>query len=489
MSRTGVALAAMMSLAGCATVDKPLLDRQLPDPPVAWSAAADVGGAPEADWVASFGDARLEALVAEAMARNNTVLQAATALDAARAQARIVFATLLPAATASPRASRSAIVTEPSVQAQTGGGGGPVASRRIYINNYSLGAQASWEIDLWGRLRDTARAARRDAGATEADYLGRRLSIAGAVAQSWFQLIQARQQRELSERDVAARRRNVELIQRRFEGGVATALDFRLARSALGTSEAQLALDQRVEGESARQLEVLLGRYPKAEIEAAATLPDLPTLARAGAPGDLLARRPDVLAAELRMEAAGLRARAARKEFLPRLTLSSAISTSGPDLSDLVDPDRLAGNIAAGLFQPLFQGGQILANSRRTRANAEAALFAYVQTALVAWQDAEDAIAAEGLLAERETALKLAFEEAVAAEDITQRRYLAGASSIFDLLNAQTRRIGNEQAYILARQQRLANRVQLYLAIGGAFEAAAPSNAGASGAGNVLTFP
>ncbi|MBY0421872.1 MAG: TolC family protein, partial [Parvularculaceae bacterium] len=184
---------------------------------------------------------------------------------------------------------------------------------------------------------------------------------------------------------------------------------------------------------------------------------------------DLLARRPDIMAAEARMEAAGLRARAARKEFLPRLTLSSAISTSGPDISDLTDPNRLAGNIAAGLFQPLFQGGQILANSRRQRANAEASLFAYAQTVLNAYQDAEDAIGAEQLLADREAALQTAFEEAAAAEDITERRYLGGAASIFDLLNAQTRRISSEQSYILAKQQRLSNRVQLYLAIGGDF--------------------
>lgn len=474
MSRRGVAVAAALALAGCATVDKETLQRQMPEAPPAWAASADVSGAPAEDWVAAFNDKRLNALVAEAMEHNNSLLQAAASLDAARAQARIVLATLLPTVNASPRASRSAIVTDPGAAAQVGTGG-PAQSRRIYVNNYSLGAQATWEIDLWGRLRDNTRASWRDAAAVEAEYRGRRLSIAGAVAQSWFQLIQARQQRELSERDVAARQRNLSVIERRYESGVATSLDVRLARSALGSSQAQLALNQRVEGESARQLEVLLGRYPKAEIEAAASLPDLHPLAGAGAPGELLARRPDVLAAEARMQSAGLRARAARKEFLPRLTLSSSISTSGPDVSDLTDPKRLAGNIAAGLFQPLFQGGQLLANSRRARANAEAALYNYVQTALVAWQDAEDAIAAERLLAERETALRLAYEEAAAAEDITERRYLGGAASIFDLLNAQTRRIANEQGYILAKQQRLANRVQLYLAIGGDFSAAAPA--------------
>jgi outer membrane protein TolC len=169
------------------------------------------------------------------------------------------------------------------------------------------------------------------------------------------------------------------------------------------------------------------------------------------------------------MEANGLRARAARKQFLPQLTLTSQISTSGPNLADIIDPERLAGNIAAGLFQPLFQGGRILANSKRARAAAEASLYNYVQTVLTAYQEAENAIAAETLLAAREEALRLAYEEAAAAEDLTERRYSSGAATIFNLLDAQTRRISSESAYIQAQQQRVSNRVQLYLAIGGDF--------------------
>jgi outer membrane protein TolC len=169
------------------------------------------------------------------------------------------------------------------------------------------------------------------------------------------------------------------------------------------------------------------------------------------------------------MEAAGLRARVARKEFLPRLTLSSSISTSGPDIADVIDPERLAGNIAAGLFQPLFRGGAIRANSARARAVAKSNLLTYAETALNAYREAENALAAEHFLALREEALKLAYEEAAASEEITERRYTSGAASIFDLLNAQTRRIGLEGQYIQAKQQRVTNRVQLYLAIGGDF--------------------
>jgi len=514
MLRTGVSLIALLA-AGCASVDKELLDAQLPDPPATWAAAEDVADPPVGDWLAPFQDQALYGLVDEAMAHNNDLRAAAANLDAARQLAKIERADLLPTLNASGGGSRNAIVSDPSLAAQAGGanvargtsakdlerqfgvdadGDGrldgldlfigpradnvpgqdgiaesPLPNRRVYINNYQLGAQIQWEIDLWGRLSDETRAAYKDAGASFADFHAAQLSIAGAVTQTWFALIEARQQRELAERDVTARERNLSVTDRRYERGVASSLEVRLSRSALGSSKANLALRQRLEKEAARRLEVLLGRYPAAELEAAAALPELPALAGAGAPGDILARRPDLIAAEARMTANGLRARAARKQLLPRLTLSANINTSGPDLSDILDPERIAGNIAAGLFQPLFQGGRIRANAKRQKAFAEASLMTYAQTALRAYEEAENAIAAETYLAAGESALKLAYEEAAAAEDLTERRYSSGTATIFDLLNAQTRRISSESSYIQAQQQRVANRVALYLAIGGDF--------------------
>ena len=507
MLRGGVACLALIAAAGCATINEDLLEAQAPEPPAGWTADDDseVANVPTGDWLAAFNDPILTDLVAEAMARNNNLLAAAANLEAARAGAVSTRAGLLPTLNASPSASRNAIVLDPAIAAQSGGGGGlgnvrardledqfgvdadndgnldgldfdgdglaeaPLPNRRFYVNNFALGAQLQWEIDLWGRLTDQTRAAYKDATASLADFEGARLSIAAAVSQAWFGLIEARQQRELSERDVSARESNLRVTERRYERGVSSSLDLRLSRSALGSSRANLALTRRAEKEAARRLEVLLGRYPSAELEAADALPQLPLLNGAGAPVEILTRRPDLVAAEARMEAAGLRARATRKLLLPSFTLSSRISTSGPDLSDILDPERLAGNIAAGLFQPLFQGGRLLANSKTARKQAEASLLNYAQSVLQAYEEAENAIAAEELLAAREDALKLAFEEAAAAEELTERRYSSGAASIFNLLDAQTRRISAEGQYISAQRDRVANRVALYLAIGGEF--------------------
>ncbi|WP_425408305.1 efflux transporter outer membrane subunit [Hyphococcus sp.] len=502
----GVALIAVMT-ASCATVDEELLNSQLPEPPESWTADERFANAPTGDWVAAFDDTVLRGLIDEAVSHNNDFLAAAANLEQARANSRIARADMLPTLNASANASRNAIVTDPTAAAQAGGGGNADLSglsagdledqfgvdsnndgrldgldldgdgiaeqdlpdRRLYINNFSIGAQINWELDVWGRLTDQTRAAYKDAAAAYADLEAARLSIGARVSQAWFALIEARQQRELAERDTQARERNLRVTERRYERGVSSSLDVRLSRSALGSSQANLALRQRLELEASRRLEVLLGRYPAAELEAAESLPELPALAGAGAPGDLLARRPDLIAAEARMEAAGLRARAARKQMLPQLTLSSQINTSGPQLADLIDPERLAGNIASGLFQPLFQGGRLLANSKRARAAAQSSLYSYAQTVLTAYEEAENTLAAETLLAAREDALRLAYEEAAAAEELTERRYNSGAATIFNLLDAQTRRISSESQFIQAQQQRVSNRVQLYLAIGGDF--------------------
>jgi len=243
----------------------------------------------------------------------------------------------------------------------------------------------------------------------------------------------------------------------------------RLSRSQLASDRAAYLQRKQIEKEASRRLEVLLGRYPSAELDAAQSLPSLPSLEGVGGPGDLLLRRPDVLAAEARMEAAGLRAQAARKQMLPALTISAQLNTSGPVLSDVIDPERLAGNLFSGIAQPIFQGGRLRANAKRARAQAEAAIFSYAQTVLSAYEEAENALSAELILGAREEALKLAFEEAAAAEVLTERRYNSGATNIFNLLDAQTRRIIAESQYINVTNQRVQNRVQLYLAIGGNF--------------------
>lgn len=443
--------------AGCASVAQLTAEAALVTPPAAWTAPAPVEAAAEpTDWLAVFDDPVLPLLAAEALTRNNDLRAAAARLEQARASSVIAGAARLPSLDASGN------VTGRDAADLSGAG-------RSTTDSYGLGLNASWEADVWGRVAAAADAAEFDALATEADLYGVRLSLAGATAQAWFALIEAELQEALAARDVQNRENSLAFIERRYASGVNTSLDVRLARSALASARATLTTRRQILAEASRQLEVLLGRYPAAELAAARELPDIAPLSGVGAPADLLWRRPDLAAADLRLEAAGLRADAARAAMLPRLTLQAGGTASAGDMSDLFDADSLAGSLIGGLAAPIFRGGALAADADRARAAAEERLAAYAGAALTAWREAENALAAETRLAERTEQLRISFEEAARAEELAERQYTQGLVTIFNLLDAQGRRITSESQYIAARRERAANRVRLYLAIGGDF--------------------
>ncbi len=429
--------------------------------PSQWAASAespDTVGPLATDWLARFDDPWLDALVAEALAYNANLNQTAARLDAALATADSAAASFWPAFTFSLDAIRSRTPANP-----------PLVPDTTYASTLSANLTASWEVDVWGRVRDRARAAGAEADASAADFEGARLSIAAATARAWFTLLEARLQRELTERDVENRARVLRLVERRYASGLSASVDVRLSRSELAGRQATLQQRRQFERESARALELLMGRYPDASLGYDMPLPALPVLDGAGAPVELLARRPDLQAAERRLEAAGLRAEDARKALLPRLTVTGSLSNQQNEIADLFDTERMAGNLIAGLVQPLFQGGRLIADAQAARARAVDALYGYLNSALAAFQEVENALAAEALLAAREAALKVSLENAIAAERLTERDYAAGLTTIFNLLDAQSRRISAESALISVNRERLTNRIALYLAVAGPF--------------------
>ena len=452
-------LATALTTASCASV--PAFEPQdvLPDAPNTWTSSELAASGPVvADWVASFNAPALEALVDEAFEGNPSLAQSLARFEAAQASARVSNASRLPTLGASLGHTR----TEPNTGPST--------------DQFTLGLSSSWEVDLWGRVRNTANAADLDAAAAAQDLRGAQLSIAGLVSKAWLDLIEARQQSELAQRDLETFQLTLSITERRFNRGLVRSSDVRTARSALASSEAALASRRRAEAAAARSLETLLGRYPSARIERDETFPVIDALAGLGSPQELLSRRPDVLAAERRLQAAGLRVDAARAALYPSLSLSANSGTGGADLDDLLDMDGLVSSLTSSLTAPIFRGGQLRAQRDQAIANAELQIASYVQTVLAAWQEAENAIYADTILAERVDSLGRAFEEAAEAEDLVTQQYARGVTTIFDLLNAYSRRISAESQYISARRARAANRVDLYLAIAGDFSAAASAD-------------
>lgn len=329
---------------------------------------------------------------------------------------------------------------------------------------------ASWEIDLWGRLASRALAAHQNANASDLDFKAARLSIAGQAARAWVSLIEAQQLLALAREDLATRERALDFTQRRYESGVASSLALRTARSQVASArafEAQSADSLLV---ASRRLQEVMGRYPDGGLRAEGALPQLGPLTAAGAPEDLLQRRPDVLAAEARMDAAGFRMHEARAAMLPRLTLTGTAGNSvgpGGGLDDIDDSVNMVSNVVAGLTMPIFQGGALFTESRASVADRRAAASEYVSTAISAWREVEATISADASLAVREAEFAIAAEEARAAQDLAEREYGRGVATIFELIDAYTRRIDAERGLIAARAQRVANRIDYHVALGG----------------------
>ena len=408
---------------------------------------------PTTDWVGSFSDGTLTRLVDEALGANTNIRAAAARVEVAQQQAKITRADKLPSVNATASYSR----TETSIPFQN-------------PTNISAGLAASWEADLWGRIRDGVNASELEVEASRSDYAGARLSIAGQVSQTWFDLIEARLLTELSEREVETQERSLRLTQRRFEGGVTGSSDVRLARSSVANAQALQATREQRLSAITRQLEVLLRRYPAEEIQAAEDLPVLPVLSGAGTPGYVLRKRPDILALERRLQAQGLQIDVARKNLLPSLSFQGNTNLGATSFADFFDIDALVLRLVANAGAPIFQGGRIKANIKQQEALLRQQLESYAGAALTAYLEVENALDAEQRLYEREVALRTSLDEARQAEERLELRYTEGLATILQLLDAQSRRLSAEGQLIGARKERLANRVRMHIALGGGLE-------------------
>ncbi|MEQ9504697.1 MAG: efflux transporter outer membrane subunit [Hyphomonas sp.] len=458
-------------LAACATspdpseryiTDRDALFSTVPDAPAEWAARGVAGKAPTGDWLSQFNDPVMTSLVAEALAANPT-------LESRAAQTR--------AAAALARASRGQRL--PSLSASVGAGGTStgveVAGENERFNDplYDLGLDASWEADLWGRVSNSVAQADADLAASEADLAATELSIAAQAAIAWIRLNEALAQERISLLSYEARQRVLTITDRRVRSGVAGPLELRTARSTLAGAEATIAARRQASTEAARRLEILLGRYPAAEITASGAIPELTEMPAEGNPALLLSRRPDIASLEARVVSAGLRAEAARLAMLPALRLTGSVGNSSTELEDVVDPALIAARLVASLTQPLFNGGRLEAQQEAAIAQAEASVASYVSGVLTAWREVEDALTADILLAQQESAQGVAFEEARYAEELAERQYISGTITIFNLIDAQTRNLTAESQLVSARASRAINRVSYHLALGGGVPTAA----------------
>ena len=424
----------------------------------------------EQDWWTAFGDPDLDSIIREALEHNHDLLAASARLDAALAQARIAGADLLPTVDLNLAGSRR---RQNFIGFPIPGAEGDVLTTGF--NNFGVSLDTAWEADLWGRLRAGKAAALAQVRATDAELAGARLSLAGQTAKSWFAVAEARRQVELSERTVGLFRATAERVRSRYEAGLRPSLDLRLSLSNLASAEAELHRRRNQLQLARRQLEVLLGRYPEGTLSGSLELPSPADEIPAGLPATLVSRRPDLAAAEARLAASDARVAQARRALYPRIRLTGSGGTSTRELGDLLDGDFTVWSLAAGLLQPIFQGGRLRAGVDLEKARTRELLEVYVQAALTAYAEVEASLNAGTILSSREDALLVAVEQSVAARELAEERYEAGLEEIITVLDSQRRALTAESLLLAVRRQLLDVRIDLYLALGGGFDVGASS--------------
>ena len=455
----------LMVATGCVSVppaQHPKLEIELPEE---WSAENSLNGALEVTWWEDFDDGGLSAAIDVALSQNYDLRVATARLEQAAATAKQFEGYLQPTLQTTFNGSRR---KQNFVGFPIPGREGQVLS--TVSTNYGVSLDLSWEIDLWGRLRNTARAALTDLQASAADLRGVQLSIAGQTTKAWFAIAEAQQQVDLSRQTVRSFQSSVEQVQERFEAGIRPALDLRLALLNLSNAEAQLQQSRQQFDGAVRQLQLLLGQYADGQFETPADLPKITPEVPAGLPANLVARRPELVGAERQLAGFLLRADVARSDLLPRLSLTNSTGTATDGLRSLVDGNFGVWSLLGNVVAPLWQRGGLRAHVEQADAQSAEALASYANAALTAYAEVETALASEEFLAERERHLTESALQARAAERLAEERYRAGLENYITVLDSQRSAVSAEASVITARRSRLENRVDLYLALGGGFE-------------------
>jgi NodT family efflux transporter outer membrane factor (OMF) lipoprotein len=425
---------------------------QAPAAPANWGTAAE-SGTVQAGWIESFNDTMLEALVIEAQSNNRDLATAAANVDRAWALARQAGAAL------SPDVSLTA------AGARTGGADGS----RPSTTNLSLGAQVSWEADVWGRLRSGQRGAVASAQAAEADFRSAQQSLAAATAKAYFSAIEANIQAGIARETVEILEEMRRIVNVKHENGMASAQDVALARSDLASARERLTTVEGSYRDAVRALEALLGRYPGADLEVRESLPEVPPSAPAGLPSELLERRPDIVAAERRVAAAFNATNQARAAQLPSIDLTGNVGGASSSLSDLLDPANVAWTAGANLLAPIFDGGRRREAVEIATADQEQALIAYGQAAINAFNELETNLDQGVVVQQRIVDLQEASAEAERAFRIARLRYDEGEEDLLSVLTIQQRVIGARSSLSSVERLLLEQRVNLNLALGGSW--------------------
>lgn len=458
-------LAFALLLGGCAVTR---VDPPTPSPAPAqfketalWQRAPSgtVSNVPD-QWWTLFNDPVLNELQSRLVIGNENLKSAVAQVASARAELGASRAAQLPTLSAGLSGSRS----------DSGSQSSSTSNQRGPQNSVSLSATAAWELDLWGRLSQATSGSEARYQASVADLASARLSAQATLAQTYLAMRTAEAQQALIERSIAGYQRSLDLTQARYQSGVAARTDVLQAQTQLKTAQVQglEAATQRAQLEHA--LAVLLGLAPSSfSIAVNAALPQAPEVPTV-LPATLLERRPDIAAAQQRVNAAYAQIGVADAAFFPALTLSATAGYRNSGFSNLLSAPNLFWSIGPALAQTLLDGGARRSASDQARANADLATSTYRQAVLTAFQEVEDNLVLASQLRAEAQLQQEALQYAQRNLDITNEQYRVGTVSYLNVVTAQTSALSSERTLLDVRNRQLAAVNQLLKNIAGRWQ-------------------
>ena len=414
---------------------------------------------PQKWWIA-FDDIQLNSLIDQTLRDNFSLRTAWDRLDQARAVAAKSGSPLWPSIDGSADASQTMVKSD--------GSGWDSSSQ------FSLGIVASYEVDLWGRVRSTYDASQLDVVATAQDLHAAAITLTAEVARTWYLLVEQHGQLKLLDEQIKTNEKYLEIITLKFRRGQVSATDVLQQRQLIeSTKGEQIQVESNIRVLE-HGLDVLLGRNPGSlAVAVPAKLSELPPLPQTGLPAEWIRHRPDVRSAELRVQAADRRVATAIADQFPKLSLSVRAETSAEQIRDVFD--NWLANLAANLVAPLFDAGLRRAEVERTRAVVSEQLNSYGQIVLTSLQEVEDALTQEAKQKEYLASLREQLDLSRQSTEQTRENYTRGTMDFTRYLTTLLGYQRLQRTYLQAQRELVEFRINLYRALGGSWELSAPT--------------
>ncbi|MBK0369733.1 TolC family protein [Flavobacterium agrisoli] len=401
------------------------------------------------NWLGDFNDPVLDSLVAEALRYNPDLLIGSSRIEQSEGYVALSKAALRPALNLLGR-------------------GGTNMAQDFSMGITGVLLSASWEIDLWGKLRNAKAASIANYDATVESYHAAQLSIAAAVVRNWYNAAEIYQELLLAQEMVKTNNQLADLAKKRFDIGIGNQIDYEIAKANLSSTNDGLQKMQLAYNNQIRALEILIGRYPGAELETTKNLAIIENEIPAGIPLQMLERRPDLKAAQKRFEAAFHKVEEAKANRLPNLKLTAnfgELTSSFLNLkSDFENPVSGAGGIASF---PIYQGGGIKASIAIRTSEQKQAVYEYSKVVLNAFNDVENALNSTQILLQREKFLSSAVTSSQKAFELEKQLYEVGKTDMRSVSQQQLSLYASKLTLLRVQNEKITQRVNLYLALGG----------------------